>query len=139
MAQGKVESRDGGSRRESITVRIKPSTKAQLDNLADGEGVSRTRLVEKAIEEYVANASEREADKRGGITAKMEAQTERLARMIWETQLRNEQVMELMRTTFPRAAEVDRTELRSQARSAMEQARRMQRAEKSEREGGGDA
>lgn len=134
MAQG-VESTDGGNRRESITVRIRPSTKARLDNLAGGEGVSRTRLVEKAIEQYVAHAGEREADRRGGISAKLDSNTERLAKMTWEAQLRTEQVLAMMYEIFPRAGELSREELRKKARSGMEQSRQMQRSERSHRDG----
>lgn len=121
---------DSGNIKHNLTIRLKPSTRAQIETLARGRGVSLSQIVEEAIEQYAAEDTEREADHRNGISAKLDSNTERLAKMTWEAQLRTEQVLAMMYEIFPRAGELSREELRKKARSGMEQARKSQRSER---------
>lgn len=105
------------ARDERVTVTIDGALKRLLDERAHDLGISRSEATEQALSEWVRRGVESDIESNYGYGAQMESHTDRLASMIYESQIRGEMVIEALRYQFAPINELSNEELRRRARA----------------------
>lgn len=116
--------RNHGPETLRVSVTLSRKVLSDLDAVAKGKKMSRSAAAAEAITRYVNAEVEGELDRRERLSNRINHTTERLAKMIYEAQMKNEELYQLLIATIPAAKDKDRREIRKIAYQQMEDQRR---------------
>lgn len=134
MGKGAGRSRNHGIETVRISVTVPRSVAADLEAVAKGKSMSRSAAAAEAITEWVTAQVEGRIDRRERLSSRIYHSTERLAKMVYEAQMKNEELYQLLIATVPAAKDKDRREIRKVAYQQMEDQRRRRKESSDERQ-----